>query len=213
MGGNTDEWVAGVASYVRTSFGNTGGLVTPADVARVRAADRGRARRRGRSPSSRRRCRALLDAQQWKVTASHNTATARLRCTLRGWTSGAPQAPGMWFQVELPQPAMVTEMQFESAAPAAAAVAGAARPERRPPPAPAVAVPARLLGAGLDGRQDVEQAGRRRQGRRCAHRPSRSRRRAPSSSASRRPTPSRTRRVVDQEPAHLRSARGGAASR
>ena len=34
---NTDEWVAGIASYVRNSFGNTGGLVTPADVARVRA--------------------------------------------------------------------------------------------------------------------------------------------------------------------------------
>ena len=37
MGGSTDEWVAGIASYVRTSFGNSGGLVTPADVARVRA--------------------------------------------------------------------------------------------------------------------------------------------------------------------------------
>src|SRR5262249_44854165 len=39
---NTDEWVAGIASYVRTSFGNTGDLVTPADVARVRAEIAGR---------------------------------------------------------------------------------------------------------------------------------------------------------------------------
>ena len=38
MGTNTDEWVAAVASYVRNSFGNAGGFVTPADVARVRAA-------------------------------------------------------------------------------------------------------------------------------------------------------------------------------
>jgi hypothetical protein len=38
MGSNTDAWVAGIASYVRASFGNAGGLVTPGDVARVRAA-------------------------------------------------------------------------------------------------------------------------------------------------------------------------------
>ena len=34
--GGTDEWVAGIASYVRSSFGNNAGMVTPADVARVR---------------------------------------------------------------------------------------------------------------------------------------------------------------------------------
>ena len=38
MGANNDEWVAAVSSFVRRSFGNTGGFVTPADVARVRAA-------------------------------------------------------------------------------------------------------------------------------------------------------------------------------
>ena len=32
--GNTDAWVASIASYIRSSFGNAGGLVTPADVAR-----------------------------------------------------------------------------------------------------------------------------------------------------------------------------------
>ena len=40
MGINDDEWIAAVASYVRRSFGNTGGFVTPADVARVRAGNR-----------------------------------------------------------------------------------------------------------------------------------------------------------------------------
>ena len=56
--GGTDEWVAGIASYVRTSFGNSGGMVTPADVARVRAEIAKRARRRGRCRSSKRRCRS-----------------------------------------------------------------------------------------------------------------------------------------------------------
>ncbi len=40
--GTNDEWVAGVASFVRGSFGNTGGMVTPADVARVRASMKAR---------------------------------------------------------------------------------------------------------------------------------------------------------------------------
>src|SRR6185295_315238 len=42
MGTNKDEWIAAIASYVRNSFGNTGVFVTPADVARVRAATTGR---------------------------------------------------------------------------------------------------------------------------------------------------------------------------
>ena len=37
MAANDDEWIAAVASYVRASFGNRTGGVTPADVARVRA--------------------------------------------------------------------------------------------------------------------------------------------------------------------------------
>ena len=30
MGSNTDQWIADVGSYVRNSFGNLGGFVTPA---------------------------------------------------------------------------------------------------------------------------------------------------------------------------------------
>ena len=45
--------------------------------------------------------------------------------TLRGWNSGAPQAPGMWFQVELPQPVLLTEVQFDSPAHSEVAVAAA----------------------------------------------------------------------------------------
>ena len=55
---NTDEWVAGIASYVRTSFGNTGDLVTPADVARVRAEIAGR-----KGPWTHRRPRSLPAAR------------------------------------------------------------------------------------------------------------------------------------------------------
>jgi mono/diheme cytochrome c family protein len=111
---NTDEWVAGVASFVRTSFGNTGDLVTPADVARVRAeiAAKKGPWTIGELESS---LPHALDAQQFKLTASHGADTAAFAATLRGWSSGAAQTPGMWFQVELAQPALVSELQFDSA--------------------------------------------------------------------------------------------------
>ena len=111
--GNTDEWIAGIALYVRTSFGNNGGLVTPADVARVRA-EIGARKTPWTMPELEASLPRPLDSQQWKLTASHGADTAAGAATLRGWTSGVPQAPDMWFAVELPQPAMVTELQFDS---------------------------------------------------------------------------------------------------
>lgn len=148
----TDEWIAGIASYVRTSFGNSGDMVTPADVARVRAAIDAR-----KTPWTVAELETSLprplDAQQWKLTASHSPETAASAATLRGWNTGAPQSSGMWLSVELPQPVMVTEVQFESLSqmtggrggrgagatpPAAGAPAGAAAP---PPAAGATPPP------------------------------------------------------------------------
>jgi mono/diheme cytochrome c family protein len=115
MGTNDDEWVASVASYVRQSFGNSGGFVTPADVARVRLETSGR-----KTPWN---VDELSDAlptplvkEGWTLTASHNPSAARRALSLQSWNSGTPQQPGMWFQVELPQPTVLTELQFESTA-------------------------------------------------------------------------------------------------
>jgi mono/diheme cytochrome c family protein len=119
MGSNTDQWVASIASYVRSSFGNAGGLVTPADVARVRAATSNR-----KAPWTLRELeptlpRRIEGATSGKLTASHSPETAAIALTTRPWTTGAPQAPGMWFQVELAQPAMLTEVEFDSPGPPA----------------------------------------------------------------------------------------------
>jgi mono/diheme cytochrome c family protein len=137
---NTNEWIAGIASYVRTSFGNRGDMVTPADVARVRAEVAGR-KGPWTLPELEATLPTPLDSQQWKLSASHGAGTASGAVTLRGWTSGVSQMPGMWFQVELPQPAMVTEVQFDSAnAPAGRGAPGAA-PGAAPAPAPIVWYP------------------------------------------------------------------------
>ena len=144
--GGTDEWIAGIASYVRTSFGNTGGMVTPADVARVRTEIAAR-----KDPWTIAELEAslprLIDSQPWKLAASHGAETAAGATTLRGWSTGAAQAPGMWFSVELPQPVVLTEIQFDSmttmvgggrggrGGPVPAAPAGATTPPAGAPPA------------------------------------------------------------------------------
>jgi mono/diheme cytochrome c family protein/glucose/arabinose dehydrogenase len=116
MGTNSDEWIASVASYVRNSFGNTGGLVTAADVARVRAATAGRTSLWTLNEALASLPKPVPIQPAWKATASHNAAAASGALNFAGWTSGGPQEPGMWFQIELPNPVSLTEIEFVSAA-------------------------------------------------------------------------------------------------
>jgi mono/diheme cytochrome c family protein len=166
MGANDDQWVADVTSYVRHSFGNTGGFVTPADVARVRAASSGR-----QTPWTVDENRSLLPTvlvnDGWKATASHNSDAAMRGLSLTSWNTGVPQQAGMWFQVELPKAASLTEVQFDSTAgtlqlvggmvvdPNAPARGGRARgaaPATPPPPPPPVGYPrAYKAEVSLDG--------------------------------------------------------------
>jgi hypothetical protein len=130
MGANTDEWIASIASYVRTSFGNNAGFVTAGDVARVRAATSGRSTPWSVSDLEATLPRLLEVQPTWKATASHNSAAAAgALASMRGWTSGAPQSAGMWFQIELPAPVMLTEVQFD--VPAGRGITGAAVPYPR----------------------------------------------------------------------------------
>jgi mono/diheme cytochrome c family protein len=114
MGQNNDEWVAAIASYVRNSFGNHASIVSPTDVARVRSATVSRKdswtipELEGTLP------RLIVRDGSWKATASHNPAIAPNGFGIQPWTSGEPQKPGMWYQVELPQAMQISEVQFES---------------------------------------------------------------------------------------------------
>jgi mono/diheme cytochrome c family protein len=146
---NTDEWVASIASFVRTSFGNNGDMVTPAEVARVRTEISSR-----KTPWTVDEVEATLpkpiDPEQLKFTASDGMETAMYASTLRGWTSQKPQVPGMWFQIELTAAKNVTELQFDSPGPggggggraaAAAAAAGAGGRGAAAPAPPAAGYP------------------------------------------------------------------------
>jgi mono/diheme cytochrome c family protein len=115
MGQNTDEWMSAITSYIRNSFGNRASLVSAADVKRVRAATAAR-----KAPWTSAELESSLPKQmvvdsRWKLTASHNAETAVNALSIQPWTSGRAQQAGMWLQVELPEPAMLTEIAFESA--------------------------------------------------------------------------------------------------
>jgi mono/diheme cytochrome c family protein/glucose/arabinose dehydrogenase len=155
MGSNRDAWIADVASYVRNAFGNVGSFVTTADVARVRAATANRTTFWKVDELLASLPTPLDVLPTWKARASHNSAAAGGAFNFASWNTGAPQQAGMWFQIELPQPARVTELQFTSggggfggggrgqrggrgAAPGAAAQPAGAAP---PAPAPAAAPP------------------------------------------------------------------------
>ena len=120
MGMNTDEWIADVASFVRNSFGNSAEIITPDQVAAIRQANT------RTQPWTQSELEAAvpqpLDRAGWKPSASHGNDTAanilQISATppLR-WESGAPQVPGMWFQVELPDVTRVSEIIMETTVP------------------------------------------------------------------------------------------------
>jgi mono/diheme cytochrome c family protein len=132
MGANTDAWIAAVASYTRSAFGNAGGVVSPADVARVRAATANRRTPWTLTDVTATVPKRLENQSAWKVTASHNPAELGFSLTSRGWSTGAPQAPGMYYQIELPQPLMLAEIEFDSPIPTTGRLGG--RGAAGPPP-------------------------------------------------------------------------------
>ncbi len=141
MGENPDDWVAAVSSYVRTSFGNTGGVVTAADVKRVRGATAGR-----KKPWTEAELEASLPSllppdRTWKLTASDNPSDAAAAVSMMAWNSETPQKPGMWFQIELPQPEAITEIRFDSTAPGGRGGRGRANARQGGPGQAPVAAP------------------------------------------------------------------------
>jgi mono/diheme cytochrome c family protein/glucose/arabinose dehydrogenase len=121
FGSESDEWIASLASYVRTNLTNNAFTVTPEMVARVRAATASR-----KTPWTNDELMAsvptlLAPQANWKVTASHR-APSRIGMTgepagafdFEGWTTGVPQTEGMWWQLELPAAANLAEMHFYS---------------------------------------------------------------------------------------------------
>lgn len=117
MGANDDRWIADVATYIRNSWDNEAPLVLPEDVARIRRHEDGRTAPwtmdelfPGGSP-------ILEQRDTWTLTASHNGHKAG-NCVDGDegsrWDTGTAMRPGMWFQVELPEPARVLSLTLDT---------------------------------------------------------------------------------------------------
>jgi hypothetical protein len=121
MKSNSDEWIAAVASFVRANFENESSPVLPAEVTRIRKET---ASQKGMYTFDELWSsipKLMQPNDQWKITASHtaevrkgSTASPHGALTFEGWTTGISQQKGMWFQIELPQPATISEIQFKS---------------------------------------------------------------------------------------------------
>jgi len=115
MGTQSDEWIASVASYIRNDFGNTGAFVTAEDVARVRRATARRSTMWTATEIEAALPRVVEPQPTWRVTASVNNERAGQALTTIGWsTAGAADQAGTWFQVELPQPLNLAEIEFNT---------------------------------------------------------------------------------------------------
>ncbi len=106
MGSNNDEWIAAVSNYIRINFGNKGSYIDPDDVATIREVSKGR-RRPWTLAELHEYDPTLSNQKQWKAKASHNSGNVRNAFNgnlSNRWDTGKPQEPGMWFQLELPEP-------------------------------------------------------------------------------------------------------------
>jgi hypothetical protein len=151
QGAQSDEWVAAIASYIRTNLTNNSFTVTPEMVAKVRAATAGRTA--PWTPAELAASVPILLPQQptWKATASHS-APSRIGMTgeplgafdFEGWTTRDSQQPGMWWQLELPAARNLAEIHFYSPDGAGAGGGGRGRgrgADATPPPPPQTTAP------------------------------------------------------------------------
>ena len=118
MAGNSDDWIASVASYVRNSFGNSGAFVTPEEVKRLRAATKDRTQPWTQKELLDALPKPLGDAKKWKLTASANAAGCSAATdgdAKTRWDTHASQAPGQWFQIELPAETEVAGVRLDAA--------------------------------------------------------------------------------------------------
>jgi hypothetical protein len=118
-----DTWIADIASFVRMSFGNEADMVSPEEVARIRAETRHRD-----SPYSFTELMAsvpgvLQPSPDWVVAASHSgpviiggSEEPAAAFGHEGWTSGAPQKDGMWFEIRFPKKVRLAEIRFDAPA-------------------------------------------------------------------------------------------------
>lgn len=137
----SDEWVSDVISYIRNGLSNDASLITPQQVATIRAKTAGQKGIYQFDKLTKMVPREIPVKEGCVVTASH-TASTRIggnvspmsAFTYEGWTTGLKQAKGMWYQIEFPKEIAVAEVHFNAPQMAQRGwTSNAKRPTERPP--------------------------------------------------------------------------------
>jgi putative membrane-bound dehydrogenase-like protein len=118
MASNNDRWVAAVLSYTRNSFGNQQGFIDEQTAKRIRDANKDRTQPWTEAELFASVPQCLPNRKAWKLTASHRPQD--LAHAIDGnlstrYTTGQSMTPGMWVQIELPEPAEVTGLILDAA--------------------------------------------------------------------------------------------------
>jgi mono/diheme cytochrome c family protein len=116
---HTDEWVADVISYIRNGLSNDASLITPQQVAKIRAKTAEQKNMYQYEKLLKIVPQELPVQEGWKITASHTSSTRiggnvspQSAFTYEGWSTGGRQTKGMWYQIEFPKEVSLTELQF-----------------------------------------------------------------------------------------------------
>jgi mono/diheme cytochrome c family protein len=122
-----DQWIADVASYVRTDLENSATMITTNQVAAVRRRIGDRADPFSVPELLLTMPVAITTQDRWIATASRNpeAASNAIAGAARktGWSTEAPQASGMSFRLELPEPVPLCEIDLEAGGDGAGAAA------------------------------------------------------------------------------------------
>jgi len=117
MATNDDAWIANSLNYIRNTFGNNGGFITPKEIADARVAMKDRTQPWTMEELRTRLPQPIADRAAWKLTASHNEkgcANAIDGKIDTRFDTKAFQVPGMWFQIELPDATTISGLQLDT---------------------------------------------------------------------------------------------------
>lgn len=115
---NTNDYISEVLSYIRTSWGNKGSMVTPAQVQEVRNSLSGNTKMFTLESLYEMYPNEIKDRKSWRITG--NTNKDELERMVDGnkksrWSTGQSMAAGQWVQIELPETKKVNGLILDQA--------------------------------------------------------------------------------------------------
>ncbi len=117
----SDEWIAAITSYIRQNLSNKASMITPEEVANIRAKTTAKNTPYKYEELLSEVPQSLVPTNEWKITASHTVATriggtaaASSAFNFEGWSTGENQKEDMWFQIEFPEVFSVSELHFNA---------------------------------------------------------------------------------------------------